>query len=84
MASANRTRQHQITMHLQAASSTHEVKLLQEWITLLLDEAKHNLVTSAPNELIRQQGEAQAYQKMLGQLNRPSLMPKPSEDAAYG
>jgi predicted ArsR family transcriptional regulator len=79
MQNNNRARQHELTTHLKAASTSLEVVHLKEWLTLLLDEAKNNLVASAATDIIRQQGEAQAYQKMLNQLNRSGLMPQTNE-----
>jgi hypothetical protein len=66
-----KTQQLELVKQLQAASTAHEVRVLKQWLNLLLEEAKTSLVTCAHADFPRLQGEAQAYRKMLDQLTRP-------------
>jgi hypothetical protein len=71
MVTTPKVQQFELVKQLQAASTGHEVRVLKQWLNLLLEEAKTALVTCAQTDFPRLQGEAQAYRKMLDQLTRP-------------
>jgi hypothetical protein len=62
-----RERARQLASGLQQ-SGTSEVQQVKEMIGLLLEDAKHNLVTAEGDALIRLQGEARLLQRIYEQL----------------
>lgn len=66
---------------LQARSGTLEFQDFKDWLSLQLEEAKDSLITCSPETFQKQQGEAAALQKLIRQLERPSLTPKLNGDS---
>lgn len=60
-------------MQLQSRAASQEYQLFKEWLTLMLEDAKNNLVTCEAEVFQRQQGEAKAYQQLIRQMERKSL-----------
>lgn len=53
---------------LRSSAVTPEVTALKSLLGLLLEDAKHKLVTAAGENLLWLQGEAQALQRLIRQL----------------
>lgn len=68
-----KARQERAAKELHERRGTHEVHTTLELLNLLLEGAKNNLLTCEPNEFIRLQGEAQAYDKLIRLITRPSI-----------
>jgi hypothetical protein len=66
-AKGRKERARQLASSLQQ-SGTSEVQQVKEMIGLLLEDAKHNLVTAEGDALIRLQGEARLLQRIYEQL----------------
>jgi hypothetical protein len=49
-------------------STAEEAQQVKEMVGLLLEDAKHNLITAEGESLLRLQGEARALQRMNEQL----------------
>ena len=50
----------------------YEVKALLELVQLRMDGVKNQMLTCKPEEFLRLQGEAQAYDKIARDIIRPS------------
>jgi ribosomal protein L17 len=57
-------------------STTEDAQQVKQMVGLLLEEAKHNLVTAEGAVLLRLQGEARALQRIFEQLTKkPTQLP---------
>ena len=63
----------QLLEQIQQRGGSLEVQLFKEWLTLQLEDAKNNLITSTPDMFATVQGEARALHRLIRQLERPSL-----------
>lgn len=68
-----KVRQDQAAKELHERRGTHEVRTALELLEMLLEGAKNNLLTCEQNEFNRLQGEAQAYDKLIRLITRPSI-----------
>lgn len=67
-----KAKQDQAVRLLHEHRGTFEVQTTLELLNLLLEAAKNNLLTCDPNAFNRLQGEAQAYDKLIRLITRPS------------
>lgn len=68
-----RQEQEVLLRNLQAKVGTTDVDQMLEWLALLLESAKDNLVTCAPEEFPALQGETKAYRRIINMLKRQPL-----------
>lgn len=78
---SRKAREHQLVKQLYLARGTHELMAVGALLGLLLEEAKDRLVSSNPQEFMKQQGKALAYDELLRMLVRgkPEIPPKREE-----
>ena len=55
-------------------STAPEALAVKELVQLLFEEAKHKLVRSEGEDMLRLQGEARAFDRLYTQLTRASLL----------
>lgn len=67
-----KAKQESLVRNLQERRGTADVHMMLELLDMLLEGAKNNLLTCVENEFNRLQGEAQAYDKLIRLITRPS------------
>lgn len=68
-----KAKQERAAKELHERRGTHEVHTLLDLLNTLLEATKNNLLTCELNEFNRLQGEAQAYDKLIRLITRPSI-----------
>lgn len=68
-----RKKQEALVREIQSRITSYEVKNVLELLSLMLETSKNNLLTCSNDEFSKLQGEAQAYDKLIRTLTRPSI-----------
>lgn len=78
---SRKTKIHQAVQVLHNLRGTPEGLLLQQLLSQLLEDSKDHLVSSNPQEFLREQGKAVAYRDLLRMILRgkPEIMSKREE-----
>lgn len=72
MMDQRKVKQDALIKALQERRAAYEVQTTLDLLGILLEGAKNNLLTCDQNEFNRLQGEAQAYDKLIRLITRPS------------
>lgn len=68
-----RRKQEELLRAIKGRSASYEIQTVMDLLKLQLETTKNNLLTCSRDDFLKLQGEAQAYDKLIRSITRPSL-----------
>lgn len=75
-----KARQEALSRQLHSGQGSHEIKTVLELLQLRMEGVKNAMLTCKPEEFLKYQGEALAYNKVILDITRPPLRMTTTEE----